>query len=157
MRISKVAYSYDAGLEKVLYRSPSFQVFHSLPEIARFQLRNSTFDFPSVLLPRSRPAREEGYLCFRPLPAAAAQRRPKPLSLSVRPLSVRRSRAHLAIVIWITRIPAAPPPLRLSVTERASEDCDHLAIVVVSGCDTDNNNLGSGEQQFANMGRMPHG
>ena len=120
MRISKVAYSNDTGLEKVLYRSPSFQVFHSLPEIARFQLRNSTFDFPSVLLPRSRPAREEGYLCFRPLPAAA-QRRPKPLSLSVRPLSVRvrRSRAHLAIAIWITRIPAAP--LRLSATERASE------------------------------------
>ena len=52
-----------------------------------------------------------------------------------------------------SRCVSAAPPL----SDRASEDCDHLAIVVVGGCDTDNNNLGSGEQQFANMGRMPHG
>ena len=150
MRISKVAYSNDAGQEKVLYRSPSFQVSHSLPEIARFQLRNSTFDFPSVLLPRSRPAREEGYLCFRPLPGRGRRsggRNPFRF-LSVVPAPIWRSSFGLL---------AFPLRLRRAVTERASEDCDHLAIVVVGGCDTDNNNLGSGEQQFANMGRMPHG
>ena len=88
--------------------------------------------------------------------AGAAQRRPKPLSLSVRPLSVR---TVVPAPIWRSSFGLLAFPLRLrrAVTERASEDCDHLAIVVVGGCDTDNNNLGSGEQQFANMGRMPHG
>ena len=52
-----------------------------------------------------------------------------------------------------SRCAVAAPPL----SDRASGDSDHLAIVVVGACDTDNNNLGSGEQQFANMGRMPHG
>ena len=77
----------------------------------------------------------------------------RPFSPSLRPSLPPSfpSRAHLAIVIWITRIPAA----------LSEEDRDHLSIVVVvgggggNGDNADNNNLGSGEQQFANIGRMP--
>ena len=81
--------------------------------------------FSSSTVRRRRPRGALMTSSTRPAPARNPFRFFAPSSLPpLRPSFVRRSRAHLAIVIWITRIPAA-----------LVENCggDHLAIVVVVG------------------------
>ena len=83
-----------------------------------------------------------------------------PLFSSTRPPRSVVPAPILAIVIWITRIPAASCAAHLGPRRRRSSCYCRSSWSAKSGNgggEDDNNNLVFGEQQFANSGRMPHG